>query len=171
MALPRDYAEQPCSLARTLEIVGERWTLLIVRDAFYGARSFGEFADHLKIPRAVLTDRLNALVGADVLQKVAHGRRFHYELTPKGISLWPTVHALIQWGDEHYAPRGPRRLFLHAADEQLVDTGGVCTGCGQAIAPTDIIIKPGPGAEPAHAADDSVTVALREPHRLLQPLR
>jgi DNA-binding HxlR family transcriptional regulator len=171
MALPRDYAAQPCSLARTLEIVGERWTLLIVRDAFYGVRSFGDFADHLQIPRAVLTDRLTALVGAGVLHKVAHGRRFHYELTPKGVSLWPTVHALIQWGDEHYAPEGPRRLFLHATDDQPLDAAGVCTGCGRAVTPADILIKPGPGADTPHPDEDTVTAALRRPHRMLEPLR
>ena len=67
MALPKDYTGQGCSLARTLEVVGERWTLLIVRDAFFGVRRFGDFAAHLAIPRAVLTHRLSALVTDGVL--------------------------------------------------------------------------------------------------------
>ena len=70
MALPNDYAGQACSLARTLEVVGERWTLLIVRDAFYGVRRFGDFAAHLGIPRAVLAERLKSLTAAGVLARV-----------------------------------------------------------------------------------------------------
>ena len=82
MVLPRDYAGQACSLARALEVVGERWTLLIVRDAFFGVRRFGDFATHLGLPRAVLTDRLGALVAAGVLAKVpGRGKRSEYELT------------------------------------------------------------------------------------------
>ena len=68
MALPNDYAGQACSLARTLEVIGERWTLLIVRDAFFGVRRFGDFAAHLGIPRAVLAERLKSLTAAEVLE-------------------------------------------------------------------------------------------------------
>jgi DNA-binding HxlR family transcriptional regulator len=75
MALPNDYAGQACSLARTLEVVGERWTLLIVRDAFYGVRRFGDFAAHLGIPRAVLAERLKSLTAAGVLARVPAGGR------------------------------------------------------------------------------------------------
>src|ERR1700753_299078 len=101
MALPNDYAGQACSLARTLEVVGERWTLLIVRDAFFGVRRFGDFAAHLAIPRAVLAERLKSLTAAGVLARVpaqavpggAHGAdgrqrtgggHPEYELTAKG---------------------------------------------------------------------------------------
>ena len=172
MPLPSDYATQSCSLARTLEIVGERWTLLIVRDAFYGVRSFGDFAAHLGIPRAVLTDRLNTLVDAGVLERVPHGARSHYALTAKGVSLWPTVYALVQWGDDHYAEdKGPRRLFLHAADEGQLDSDRACAVCGAVVAPGEILIAPGPGLAPPAEDDDAVTTALRAPHRLLEPLR
>jgi DNA-binding HxlR family transcriptional regulator len=171
MPLPSAYVAQSCSLARTLEIVGERWTLLIVRDAFYGVRSFGDFAAHLSIPRAVLTDRLNTLVDAGVLGRVPHGARFHYALTAKGISLWPTVYSLVQWGDDHYAPEGPRRLFLHAADDGTLDADRVCSTCGAVVAPADILIAPGPGLDPPAEDEDPVTTALRTPHRLLEPLR
>ena len=73
MALPNDYAGQACSLARALEIVGERWTLLIVRDAFFGVRRFGDFAAHLRIPRAVLAERLKSLTAAGVLTRGTGG--------------------------------------------------------------------------------------------------
>ncbi|MEU1071254.1 MULTISPECIES: helix-turn-helix domain-containing protein [unclassified Streptomyces] len=171
MTLPRDYTGQSCSLARSLEIVGERWTLLIVRDAFYGVRRFGEFAAHLAIPRAVLTDRLTTLTEEGVLTRVPAGRREAYELTPKGVALWPVVRALTCWGDEYYARGGPRRVYRHAADEAPIAADGRCTRCDQAVEAADILVTPGPGLGPAGEDDDPVTVALSRPHRLLQPLR
>ena len=116
MALPNDYAGQACSLARSLEIIGERWTLLIVRDAFWGVRRFADFIDHLRIPRAVLASRLKALIAAGVMTRVAGERHLEYELTGKGAALWPVVLSLMSWGDDFCAPAGPRRLFRHAAD-------------------------------------------------------
>ncbi|MFD9789942.1 winged helix-turn-helix transcriptional regulator [Streptomyces sp. NPDC059070] len=171
MTLPRDYTGQSCSLARSLEIVGERWTLLIVRDAFYGVRRFGDFASHLGAPRAVLADRLATLVAADVLARVpGTGRREVYELTPKGVSLWPVVRALTAWGDEHCAPGGPRRIFRHAADDAPIAPDGRCTRCEAAVEVRDILVTPGPGLA-GGAEDDPVSVALGRPHRLLHPLR
>jgi DNA-binding HxlR family transcriptional regulator len=171
VSLPRDYAGQACSLARSLEIVGERWTLLIVRDAFYGVRRFGEFAAHLQIPRAVLAERLSSLTAAGVLARVAgKGRREEYELTEKGLSLWPVVWALIAWGDEFYAPAGPRRLFCHAADGGLIGQNGRCARCGTAAAVEDTVVAPGPGLESPSSDDDPVTAVLARPHRLLQPV-
>jgi DNA-binding HxlR family transcriptional regulator len=171
VALPNDYAGQACSLARTLEIIGERWTLLIIRDAFWGVRRFADFADHLQIPRAVLTSRLKTLVAAGVMTKVAGERHLEYELTGKGAALWPAVLSLMSWGDDFYAPEGPRRLFQHAADGGHVDPSGRCEACGTPVPAVDTIIAPGPGLEPP--ADDAswVTTALTRPHRVLEPLR
>ncbi|MBD0746898.1 helix-turn-helix domain-containing protein [Streptomyces sp. CBMA152] len=172
MTLPRDYTGQSCSLARSLEVVGERWTLLIVRDAFYGVRRFGDFAAHLSVPRAVLTDRLTNLVEADVFARVpGAGRREVYELTPKGVSLWPVVRALTSWGDEHYATAGPRRIFRHAADDAPLTPDGRCTRCDTAVEVRDTLVTPGPGLGAGDGDDDVVSLALRRPHRLLQPLR
>jgi DNA-binding HxlR family transcriptional regulator len=172
MALRSDYTGQACSLARALEIVGERWTLLIVRDAFYGVRRFGDFAEHLGIPRAVLADRLRSLAAAGVL---AHqpdaGPGGEYELTEKGISLWPALWALLSWGDENYAPEGARRVFQHADDGGPLDRSGRCSQCGLTVEPRDVSITPGPGLAGAPTATDSVSAALRGRHRLLQPLR
>src|SRR5260370_31676118 len=104
MALPNDYAGQACSLARALEVVGERWTLLIVRDAFYGVRRFGDFATQLGIPRAVLTNRLKSLVQEGVLTREEGGAGgIEYRLTDKGVALWPAVHALMNWGESFYS--------------------------------------------------------------------
>ncbi len=172
MALPRYYTQQACGLARALEVVGERWTLLIVRDAFYGLRRFGEFTAHLEIPRAVLTERLNRLVEADVLARVpAAAGRSEYELTAKGRTLWPVVRSLMSWGDEHYAVAGPRRLFRHAADDGPLDERGICAVCGREIAIGDTVVVPGPGLGPPSDDDDAVSAALRDPHRMLEPLR
>jgi DNA-binding HxlR family transcriptional regulator len=171
VALPNDYAGQACSLARSLEIIGERWTLLIVRDAFWGVRRFADFIDHLGIPRAVLTSRLKALTAAGVLTRVPGEHHLEYELTDKGTALWPVVLSLMSWGDDFCAPRGPRRLFRHAADGGQVDPSGRCDACGQPVSAADTIIAPGPGLEPPADGDSWVTTALTRPHRLLQPLR
>ncbi|GGT71922.1 MULTISPECIES: winged helix-turn-helix transcriptional regulator [Streptomyces] len=172
MPLPRDYSGQTCALARSMEIIGERWTLLIVRDAFCGVRRFGEFAAHLRLPRAVLTDRLTTLTEAGVLErKPDTGRRDVYVLTPKGIALWPAVRALTAWGDAFYGVgSGPRRVFRHATDDAPLADDGRCTGCGAPVVVGDILVTPGPGLAAAAEDDDPVTRALARPHRLLQPL-
>ncbi|MFG3344276.1 winged helix-turn-helix transcriptional regulator [Streptomyces sp. NPDC048018] len=150
MTLPRDYGGQSCALSRSMEIVGERWTLLIVRDAFQGVRRFGEFAAHLSVPRAVLTDRLATLTGAGVLERrPGAGRREVYGLTAKGIALWPAVRALSAWGERfHPAEGGARRVYVHAADGAPVDEDGRCTACGGHVPVADLVVVPGPGPRP-----------------------
>ena len=172
MALPKDYADDRCSLARALEVVGERWTLLIVRDAFFGVRRFSDFAAHLDIPRAVLTSRLAALVAEGVLalEPGAHGHD-EYALTAKGRGLWPVVRSLLAWGDDHYSEIGPRRVFSHAADDGAVGPDGVCADCGAVVSSADLVVAPGPGQDAVAPRHDPVTVALSAPHRLLEPLR
>lgn len=171
MVLPRDYSGQVCSLARALEVVGERWTLLIVRDAFFGVRRFVDFAAHLGVPRAVLTDRLASLTSAGVLARVpGPGRRQEYELTGRGITLWPVIRSLMEWGDDNFAPNGPRRVFWHAGDGLAVTADGRCSGCGTHVDVADLVVAPGPGLDPPSDTADPVTVALACPHRLLHPL-
>ena len=172
MALPKDYASQDCSLARALEVVGERWTLLIVRDAFFGVRRFGDFAAHLAIPRAVLTHRLATLVEEGVLA-VAPGPHGHdeYELTAKGLDLWPVIRSLLAWGDGYYSARGPRRVYRHAGDNGDIAQDGICAACGAAPPPSDLVVAPGPGWSHRPDKADLVTVALTAPHRLLTPVR
>src|SRR4051812_9531236 len=120
MPLGTDYAGQTCSLARTLEIVGERWTLLIVRDLFFGVRRFTDLQRHLDIPRAVLAARLATLVEVGVVEPDP------YRLTEAGEELWPAVHALMQWGEQHASPGGPRRVFAHADCGTDLDAAGTC---------------------------------------------
>src|SRR5205823_10250398 len=102
--LNREYQGQNCSIARALELVGERWTLLIVRDAFLGLRRFDEFQASLGIARNVLTDRLNRLVDEGIFERVRYSERperFEYRLTPKGRDLNVALSALRQWGDTY----------------------------------------------------------------------
>ncbi|MCF7550605.1 MULTISPECIES: helix-turn-helix domain-containing protein [Pseudonocardia] len=169
MVLPRDYTRQNCSMARALEIVGERWTLLIVRDAFFGVRRFSDFSRHLDVPRAVLTERLGLLVAEGVLEREP-GPRGGYLLTDKGRALWPVLRALVGWGDEYCAPRGPRRLFDHAGCGGRIDPDGRCRDCGAAVAAADTVMSPGPGFDPP-VGDEVVTAALARPRRLLEPIR
>ena len=116
-----------------------------MRDAFYGVRRFGDFAAHLDIPRAVLTNRLRALVAEEVLDKVpAAGGHDEYVLTDKGAKLWPVLRDLMAWGDEFYAPQGPRRLLSHALDGGHLGIDGRCEVCGALVGRRGHADRPGP---------------------------
>jgi DNA-binding HxlR family transcriptional regulator len=167
MVLPSTYADRNCSLARALEVVGERWTLLIVRDAFYGVRRFGDFAVQLGIPRAVLTNRLKLLVREGVL---AHDDG-DYRLTAKGVELWPIVRAFMTWGDAHYSPSGVKRALRHDRDGGPLDHEGRCQECGEIVPVPETRIEPGPGYEPPTSPLDPVSALLNVPKRLLDPIR
>ncbi len=171
MALPREYAAQRCSMARALEVVGERWSLLIVRDAFFGVRRFSDFHRHLRIPRAVLTERLEFLVAQGVLARTpGPGRRREYRLTDKGLALWPVVRSLTDWGDGHYSPSGLRRVFTHGGCGGDVDAAGRCGRCGKPVSVSETVSAPGPGFEHPDPDADPVSVALSRPRSLLQPI-
>ncbi len=120
--LKRDYQGQDCSIARALEVVGERWTLLIVRDAFLGLRRFDQFQESLGIARNVLTGRLNRLVDEGILERVRYSERperFEYRLTDKGRDLYVALTALRQWGDTYLSERPPR-VLRRKSDHQRV---------------------------------------------------
>jgi DNA-binding HxlR family transcriptional regulator len=170
MALPSTYADTNCSLARSLEVVGERWTLMIVRDAFFGVRRFGDFAAQLGIPRAVLTTRLKSLVQEGVLVREESGGVVEYRLTEKGIALWPIVRALMSWGDEFYSPAGEKRTTRHDEDGGRLDPDGRCAECGALVPVPEIRIEPGPGYEHRPGGPDPVSAAINTPRRLLEPL-
>lgn len=169
MALGKDYAAQECSIARALEVVGERWTLLVVRDALYGVRRYNDFLVHLGIPRAVLAARLQALTAAGVLEKrpcPKAPRRHEYVVTERGRALWPTLRALSAWGRDYESK--PLRYFRHAACGTEVGLGGDCAACGTSVALEDVEMVPGPGLDPEPA--DPVSRALLKPRRLLEPV-
>ena len=170
MPLGTDYAGQACSLARTLEIVGERWTLLILRDLFFGVRRFSDLQRHLDVPRAVLSTRIASLVEGGLVERRPYAPgRDELLLTAAGADLWPAVHALMQWGEKHRSPGGARRVFIHVGCDTAIGPNGAAPPAAESPRRPSSM-PPGPGRGPP-LRDDAVTLALREPRRLLTPLR
>jgi len=151
--LKRDYQGQNCSIARSLELIGERWTLLVIRDAFLGVRRFEDFQASLGVARNVLSARLARLVDEGILEKSRYQERperFEYRLTEKGIGLWPVLVSLLKWGDR-YAPgeHGPPRVIEHRGCGGQVTEQLRCDRCGRPLGPADVVARPGPGAAAA----------------------
>jgi DNA-binding HxlR family transcriptional regulator len=150
IVLPRTYEKQVCSIARTLEVIGDRWTMLIIRNVFLGMRRFDDFQNDLGIARNVLSDRLARLVDEGILERHPYRQRperFEYRLTEKGIDLWPVMVSLMKWGDRH-APEeaGPPTLVLHRGCGGEVDERLVCTECGEPVDARSAEARPGPGS-------------------------
>jgi DNA-binding HxlR family transcriptional regulator len=172
VALPREYSAESCPIARSLEIVGERWTLLIVRDAFYGVRRFSDFRGHLDVPKAVLAERLSFLVEEGVLAREASGRgRDEYVLTGKGRRLWPIIWSLAGWGNEHYVDQPQRKSYRHADCGGGIGPDRVCLSCGRLPDVADLVMHPPRRPRDRVARHDPITEALRKPHRLLEPIQ
>src|SRR4051812_16686701 len=148
--LPRTYEDQNCSIARALEVLGDRWTLLIIRDAFLGLRRFDDFQRDLGVARNVLADRLGRLVEEGLLERRRYQERperFEYRLTAKGIDLWPAVITLMKWGDRYYAPpEGPPRIVRHRGCGGEGTGPLTCERCGQPLTAREVTSEPGPGA-------------------------
>lgn len=143
----RTYANLDCSVARTLEYVGERWTFLILRDAFYGIRRFDDFRDSLGIARNILASRLNTLVEAGVMKKVPYQDRpvrYEYRLTEKGRDLVPILTTLLAWGDKWETPEDPPVRLIHTECGEAMHTKAVCDGCGGDISAFNLRIEPIP---------------------------
>jgi DNA-binding HxlR family transcriptional regulator len=152
-------------------VLGERWTLLIVRDAFYGVRRFQDFIDHLDIPRAVLANRLKSLDQEGVLQRVpGPGKRHEYTLTDKGLALWPIVRGLASWGNAYYSPAGPIRVLRHDSDGGTLDDLGRCARCNEIVSPKETLVEQGPGFGDGGGRTDAISATLQSPHRLLEPV-
>jgi DNA-binding HxlR family transcriptional regulator len=133
--------EPSCSIARTLEVIGDRWTMLILRDAFRGVRRFDAFQRDLGIARNLLTDRLTKLVEHGVLEKQLyqdHPPRYEYRLTRKGIDLSPALVALMRWGDKWLADGEPPVSLLHDRCGEPLDQAFVCWTCDETVTPLGI---------------------------------
>ena len=147
--LPRTYEGQACSIARALELVGDRWTMLVIREAFLGTRRFDDYQRKLGCARNVLTDRLNRLVEVGILSKTPyqeHPPRHEYRLTRQGVELWPAMMSLKTWGDRYLAPDGPPVLIRHRDCGGELDERLHCSRCGAELGPADVEAQPGPGA-------------------------
>ncbi len=144
----KSFAGMHCSVAQCLEVAGEWWTMLIVRDAFLGVTRFDEFQERLGISRNVLNQRLGHLIEHGVLRRSRyseHPPRYEYRLTAKGRDLWPVLNAMRQWGDKHAAPDGPPLLMIHKSCGNVTDAVVSCSRCGERLTPRDVTAAPGPG--------------------------
>lgn len=144
------FSDMNCSIAQALEIVGEWWTLLILRDVFLGVRRFDDFVERLGISRNVLTDRLDKLVAAGVLDRRPYdeGRgRYDYVLTEKGRDLWPVINTLREWGDRWILGEGNEPVVLeHRTCGSVTRLRHTCEHCGEELDARSIVARPGPGA-------------------------
>ena len=152
--LGRDYQSQVCSIARALELVGERWTLLILRDVFLGVRRFDDLQDELGVARNVLAARLDRLTENGILERIPYGERpvrYEYGLTDKGRALWPVLVELLQWGDQYTPnPKGPPTVLRHIGCGGTLGRDRKCTRCGSLLEYGQTRAEPGPGAPPDH---------------------
>ena len=134
--LGREYG-QNCSAARTLELIGERWTMLVIRDVFSGRRRFDQIQESLGVARNVLSARLQLLVDEGILEKRVYQEkpeRYEYFLTEKGLDLWPVMIALISWGDRHVTgPDGPAVAIVHKECGGDVNDRRICERCGEQL--------------------------------------
>jgi DNA-binding HxlR family transcriptional regulator len=149
----KSFADMDCSVAQCLEVVGEWWSMLIVRDAFLGVTRFEEFQRRLGISRNILQQRLATLVDAGVFVRVPyseHPMRHDYRLTDKGRDLWPVLTAMRQWGDQYAAPLGPPISVSHQACGSTAGAVLVCGSCGEPIGPRDVRALPGTGRAESH---------------------
>jgi len=146
--LGKTYDSQVCSAARALELVGERWSLLIIRDAlFAGASRFNDFL-RLGVATNILKNRLDGFVDAGIMERRSSSRNpdhFEYLLTDKGRDLAPVIVALTQWGDRWAAPEGPPILYVHSVCGDPITVQTTCASCGQVHDPAEVDVRPGPG--------------------------
>lgn len=152
----KDLEEEPCSLARTVAVIGDRWSLLVLRECFLRTRRFEGFQSKLKITRHLLADRLKKLVRFGVLRRVPYQdapKRFEYILTQKGLDLYPIIMAIVHWGDVHMVDeRGRPILHQHKTCGKSFDPVMVCSECGEPLNARDVHVHPGPGLRKLTAA-------------------
>jgi DNA-binding HxlR family transcriptional regulator len=153
----REQSPDNCSVARTLSVIGEKWTILVLREVFSGLRRFDEIQQHLGIPRPILSDRLRRLVDEGVLARSEYrepGRRarHEYRLTEAGGELQTVLLALMEWGDRHpTAPGGPARVARHRGCGEPLHVELVCAAGHAVTSAGDVAAEPGPGARPLGA--------------------
>ncbi|MFD0690079.1 winged helix-turn-helix transcriptional regulator [Actinomadura fibrosa] len=144
-----NFGEMSCSIARTLDVIGEPWSPLILRDVWVGVTRFDQLLADLGISRKVLTERLNHLVDQGVLERRPYDRRprYEYHLTPKGIELVDLLMVMVAWGDKWRAGEaGPPVLYRHHACGEVSSVDLRCSRCGEPMHANDVDLLPGPGA-------------------------
>ena len=153
----RPFTDQNCSVAGALEIVGERWTLLIMREVLFGRRRFAEIKRQTGVAPNILSDRLGMLVERGLLRRELyseHPESYEYVPTRKGVDLNNVILALLQWGDKYAAPAdGPPRVPVHRACGHDAAPELHCGHCGEALQATELTVRPGPGATAEQIAE------------------
>ena len=148
--------DEQCSLARTVAVIGDRWSLLVLRECFLRIRRFEEFQSRLSITRHLLADRLKKFVKFGVLRKVKYQdrpARYEYILTQRGLDLYPIVMSIVHWGDTHMVDeRGRPLLHQHKSCGKDFDPVMICSECGEPLNAKQVHTHPGPGAPKRTAA-------------------
>jgi DNA-binding HxlR family transcriptional regulator len=142
-----ELSEEPCSVARSVAVIGDRWTLMLLRDCFLGVRRFEDFERRLRISRSIIAERLKRLVDEGVLRRDAYQQnptRHEYRLTEKGLALHPVIMAIVHWGDVHYAGAdGPPLIHRHKACGCDFAPVMTCSECAEPVAARDVEVRPG----------------------------
>src|SRR3954451_14490770 len=171
--LGKAYESEVCSIARALEVIGERWSLLIIRNAlFAGSSRYSEFQRRLGIASNILQNRLDGFVAAGLMRRHRYSEQpelYEYVLTDRGRGLAPSLIALTEWGDRWAAPDGPPVLYRHAACGSEVSHRVVCATCGRLEDPADVTALAGPGMPPERAARMTARAAGRASPRVHRP--
>ena len=144
-----DFGGMACSIARTLDVIGESWSPLVLRDVWVGLNRFDQIQADLKISRKVLTERLNHLVDQGVLERHPYDQRprYEYRLTEKGVDLVDLLMVMTRWGDKWLAGEaGPPVLYRHHACGEISSVDLRCAHCGEPMHANDVTVLPGPGA-------------------------
>ena len=144
----------PCSVARSWSVLGERWTMLVLRECFNRTRRFEDFQSNLGIARNILADRLATLVDEDILERRQYQERparYEYRLTEKGLDLYPLLVAVMKWGDKWKSDNKPPVRLVHSTCGHDADPKMVCSHCGQELAAREVRAEPGPGLSSAVA--------------------
>ena len=151
-----ELEEEPCSLARTVGVIGDRWSLLILRECFLRTRRFEGFQSALGITRHLLAERLKKLVRLGVLRRIPYQespKRHEYILTQKGLDLYPIIMSIVHWGDTHMVDeRGRPLLHEHKSCGKMFDPVLVCSECGEPLTAKGVHVHPGPGKRAPVAA-------------------
>jgi DNA-binding HxlR family transcriptional regulator len=150
----RQLSVDNCTIGRAMSVLGERWTVVVLREIFLGVRRFAEIRDRTGIPRQVLTDRLTLLVGTGILRRVPYQepgarQREEYRLTEMGFDLYPVMVAVREWGDRYLVdPDGPPMVTVHRGCEAPVHAVLRCEAGHDVASPRDVLPRAGPGARP-----------------------
>lgn len=149
------YATDNCTIGRAMAVLGERWTVVVLREVYNGVRRFEDMRRHTGMPRQVLTNRLAHLVDEDILRREPYREegqreRHEYRLTQKGFDLYPVMVAVAGWGDRYLAdPEGPPVEFAHRDCGSLIEVHTRCADGHDVADPRDVVSRPGPGVRPA----------------------